>query len=121
MRNLPDGILQVRLFADCHSLGHQQGKRALAEVLQQDLLPLHRLQILRQIVKQIIFRLGGCHAEDRRHHQCQTQDDNQHPVPDHPFCKALHCFNLLVETEHSVDYFNADDYNHIDDRFQSTM
>ena len=115
MGNLPDGIFQVRLLANCHSLGHHQGKRALAEVLQQDFLPLHRLQVLRQVVKQIIFRLGGCHAEDGRHHQCQTQDDNQHPVPDHPFCKALHCFNLLVKTEHSVDYLNEEDYNHIDD------
>ena len=49
--NLPDGILHVSLFPDVHSLGDQQGKRAFAEILQQDLLTFYGLQVLRQVIE----------------------------------------------------------------------
>ena len=95
MRNLLDGILHVRLFPDRHALRNQQGKSALAEILQQDLLALHGFQVLRQIIQQVVFCFGGRHAENRRHHQRQAQDNHQHPMLNKTFCKSFQRFSLL--------------------------
>ena len=87
-------VLHVGLLPEAHPLRHQQGKRPLAEILKQDLLPLHRFQILGQVIQKIVFGLGGRHAKNRRHHQHHTQDDDRDSVPDHPFGESFHAYCL---------------------------
>ena len=97
MVNASDGLFQVSLFHLGQPLGDTQAERSLVEVLHQDILTTYRIQIFRQIVQQVILHLCRCHAEDRRHQQCQAQNDDQCLVMHQPSGKLLHAASSFSE------------------------
>ena len=95
--DFPDGVFHFLLRFEGHALRDQQGESALPEILQQNFLPLHRFQLLGQIIKQIVFGLGCGHAQYRGDHEHEANHNHQRAVPHQPSGKAFH-FVLLPES-----------------------
>ena len=90
MRHVADGVLQRLLVGFAHPFRDAQGERALAELFHQDVLPLDRVKVFRQIIQQVILDLCGVHAQHRRNQHQQTDDDDGNTVLDNPPCESVH-------------------------------
>ena len=50
MGDFLEGVFHIGLIRNTHALRDQQGESPFAEILEQDLLSLHRFQVLGQII-----------------------------------------------------------------------
>ena len=75
-----DFLPQGRHIPVWHSLYNDKGKGPLAKVLQENVLPLHRLHVAGQVVQHIIVNAGGSHPQDRGNQEQQGKHQNEHPL-----------------------------------------
>ena len=66
---------------------HKHGVGALAKVIEQDLLALHRLDVVGQVVEDVIIDTGVKVSDGRRDEQQNAQHQNRHPESDDLFAK----------------------------------
>ena len=62
-----------------HAITDEHAVRALAKFIQQDILPFHSLNVIRQIIQNIVIYLSSDKSDGRRHHERHRQDQDENP------------------------------------------
>ena len=73
--------LQSRDVLLVHAIHHDHGETALPKVIQQDILTLDSLDVIRQITQDVVVDPRRYHTKDRRDQKQYGNHQNQLPFP----------------------------------------
>ena len=90
MVNLLDLLLQSGNVFFIHVFDNTEGKRACSELIDQDVLPLHGVDLLRQVGQNIIIDPGPDVADDRRNQQNERDNQDRYSELNDSFTDFLH-------------------------------
>ena len=83
-----------------HAFDHHQGKGALAEFVQQNVLPFYRVHVPGQIIQHIVVYPGVHHAENRWDQQQYPKDQNRNSQLDDRLAEFDHRSLLLINLKY---------------------
>ena len=90
---LNDLITKIYLFLRCKTVADKDAVSPLAEIIEQDILSLHGLYVIRKIIKDIVINPCIKEPYDRGNQENKSKNENHITHPYYSLSKPDHCYN----------------------------